>query len=374
MASLVCYPFIGDSIGGAHLSAIELIKGIDRKFFEPLIVLHEEGPLSIFLQEQGMKYLLLPLKGYAGSKPNILSILKFSLKNTPTLIKFMHRHKIQITHCNDLRTNMTWLFACRLSRIPFVWHQRTKPNSNSLLWTLVPKLSSHCVTISHTTLKNFGTIGPRLSLVENPISIDNAVRRNFAREALIAAVEANSDDVLIGFVGRLVTDKNPELCIDILACLSKLGHKNVRLLFYGVGKKKFVDNLKFHAQKSGLSNSVHFMGFRENISFEIAGIDILIAPSAKEGFGRTVVEAMFLGTPVIASDISAHSETIEHEKNGFLAKLNDANSFSKVAQKLISDDTLASTISKEAKRTVLRRFSPKDHVTQIQAIYNSVLI
>ena len=116
------------------------------------------------------------------------------------------------------------------------------------------------------------------------------------------------------------------------------------------------------------------MGFRENISFEIAGIDILIAPSAKEGFGRTVVEAMFLGTPVIASDISAHSETIEHEKNGFLAKLNDANSFSKVVQKLISDDTLASTISKEAKRTVLRRFSPKDHVTQIQDIYKSVLI
>ena len=45
--------------------------------------------------------------------------------------------------------------------------------------------------------------------------------------------------------------------------------------------------------KKGLSDSVHFMGFRENISFEIAGIDILIAPSAKEGFGRTVVEAMF---------------------------------------------------------------------------------
>ena len=52
LASLVCYPFIGDSIGGAHLSAIELIKGIDRKFFEPLIVLHEEGPYLYFYKNK----------------------------------------------------------------------------------------------------------------------------------------------------------------------------------------------------------------------------------------------------------------------------------------------------------------------------------
>ena len=62
----ICYPYIGDSIGGSHLSSIELIKKLDKKKFEAIPLLHKKGILHhtngrIVLEEPTRSFLLLLL-------------------------------------------------------------------------------------------------------------------------------------------------------------------------------------------------------------------------------------------------------------------------------------------------------------------------
>ena len=137
----VCYPFVGDSIGGAHMSALLLIEGIDRNRYEPIIVVHEEGPLSEHLGARGFPFDLLPLPVYAGSVPRVRSIAWAIARNLPRLIRFLIREEIDIVHSNDLRINLTWNPAAKVAGRRAVWHQRALPYSRSpygVLWAFCP--------------------------------------------------------------------------------------------------------------------------------------------------------------------------------------------------------------------------------------------
>ena len=46
----VCFPFVGDSLGGSHMSTLLLIEGLARSRYEPVLVVHEEGPLTAHLK------------------------------------------------------------------------------------------------------------------------------------------------------------------------------------------------------------------------------------------------------------------------------------------------------------------------------------
>ena len=79
----ICFPFVGDSIGGSHISAIELIKKLDKNFFSPIIVLHKKGILYNRLISDGLNPNHLKITNFVGKKkgfiPNLLSILKNTL-------------------------------------------------------------------------------------------------------------------------------------------------------------------------------------------------------------------------------------------------------------------------------------------------------
>ena len=60
----ICYPFVGDSIGGSHLSTIELIKKLDKSKFEIILILHKKGILYEYLIKEGLKPIFLKIDLY----------------------------------------------------------------------------------------------------------------------------------------------------------------------------------------------------------------------------------------------------------------------------------------------------------------------
>ena len=102
----VCFPFVGDSIGGSHLSTLLLIEGLNHSRYQPVIVVHEDGPLSEHLRARGSCFELLSLPSYAGDAPNVIAIGANMVRNLPRLVGFMRRHQIDIVHANDLRMNL----------------------------------------------------------------------------------------------------------------------------------------------------------------------------------------------------------------------------------------------------------------------------
>jgi len=370
---VLCYPFVGDSVGGAHLSAINLIRHLDSDRYRPLIVLHEEGLLAEHLRREGLEYMHLPLPAYAGARPRLASIAASAVRAAPTLRRFLRRQGVSLVHCNDLRTNMTWALACRLAGVRFVWHQRTQTMSASPLWKMIPRIADHCIAISATAARSFGGAGRRLSIIDNPFSIDTACDRAAARRALIAETGADASDRLIGYVGRLVEAKRPEVCIDLIGELLRRGERSARLLVFGRGPDAMIARLQARAQSEGAAHRIHFMGFRNPIENAIAGLDLLVAPSEQEGFGRTLIEAMLVGTPVLASEIDAHRETVTPGINGLLAAVGDVNAFADQSQSLLRDEALAQRLAGAAREMAQQRFSAQRHAQEVQGVYATLL-
>ena len=373
MAQKICFPFIGDSVGGAHISALHLIDNLDKDKFEPEIILHEEGALADFLQKKHITYHLLPLRHYAGTKPSVFSILFASLHAFFALRCFLKRENFQIIHSNDLRTNLTWVLAAKYCKIPMIWHQRARPHSNSFIWRLVPYMVSHCLAISKTTARPLGIKNARVTIIENPFEWPEQKNIDALKADLLDEIGATPKERLIGCIGRLVASKRPDLCIEALASLPLAQRHKCHLLFIGKGHPEFISALHEKAMALKMDQHVHFLGFRYPVHNLISALDIVIAPSEQEGFGRVIVEAMLAGTAVVASAIDAHKEIIIDENKALLAVTGNADSFATQINHLLCNEKLRKALIKTARNYAHQRFATKNHYIAIQAIYTKLL-
>ena len=77
----VLFPFVGDSVGGSHNSILELYRELCKNDIPSCILIHQKGPLSLFLDDIGIKYEYLPIKKLAGEKPNVFLGVENAKKN-----------------------------------------------------------------------------------------------------------------------------------------------------------------------------------------------------------------------------------------------------------------------------------------------------
>ena len=372
----VCYPFVGDSIGGSHMSTLLLVEGLARTRYEPVIVIHEDGPLSEHLKTRGSQYESLTLPVYAGETPSAIAIAAHMLRNLPRLVCFLKRHQIGIVHANDLRMNLTWSAAAKMARRPFVWHQRTLPYSSSALWRSVGLLSDHTIFISDAIARSMPTMGRMAtSVIPNPVLPSNTVSsREAAKSAISRELGLDPSTATVGFVGRLVYWKRPDIFVTACARLAALA-LNVPLAFIMVGHDEggMVPKLRNLAASMGIEAQVYVAGFRYPIEQWIAGMDVLVATSEREPFGRTLVEAMALGTPVVASRAAGHIEIIDHGRTGLLVSPNDPDAFAAAAYRVLADTALAGRLTEEGRTCALERYSVERHVRRVASIYDGLL-
>jgi glycosyltransferase involved in cell wall biosynthesis len=129
------------------------------------------------------------------------------------------------------------------------------------------------------------------------------------------------DNKILLFLGRLGFEKRVDLLIEAFARL-KSQQSNYSLLIAGDGPVEVVNQLKRLAERV---DDIHFTGFLlgETKANVLASCDVFCSPSPYETFGRTVVEAMASGIPVVTVDSGAVSEYIIHGVNGYLVPSND---------------------------------------------------
>lgn len=151
------------------------------------------------------------------------------------------------------------------------------------------------------------------------------------------------------FVGRLARAKGIEDAIKIVKEVKKKV-PNIKLWVVGRGDKEYTDYLTSFVQDAGLEDAIKFYGFvSEEKKFELmARAHILISPSQKEGFGLTVPEAGFVGTPSVVYDIAGLRDIIMHRNNGILCDMN-VSSMAQAVVDLLKDKPLYKKIQKNIK-------------------------
>jgi len=122
-------------------------------------------------------------------------------------------------------------------------------------------------------------------------------------------------DQQIIVTGRLEEVKQHYL---LLESLPELLQDFPKLSVLMVGDGTLASSLKALGEKLGVDKNIQWLGFQDNVHNFIKASDIMVIPSSAEGFGLVVLESWFHAKPVIAFDVPAINEIIEHEKDGLL--------------------------------------------------------
>lgn len=118
----------------------------------------------------------------------------------------------------------------------------------------------------------------------------------------------------------------------------------------------------------GLKN-VRLPGFVQNVPELLRGADVYVQPSAWEGFGLAVAEAMASALPVVASDADSLPELVAHNKTGLIVPKGKPEEFARAILEVLNDRTRAAALGQAARAAALARFSVERMVGEYATLY-----
>ena len=376
----VCFPFIGDLLGGSHLSALGLIRNLDRSRFTPLVVLHHpDGPVADIFKQEGIQFEAAPARDHLqhgrGRKGSAGAVT--IARTLPALVRYLRAKSVAIVHTNDGRTHLSWGLAARLNRSKHLWHHRNDASGFGLR-RMAPWLADRVVAVSKFASPRPGLFSAagKCSVVHSPFDVDKlaGIDRRAARTAVLAEIGCAPDTRLLGYVGTLVERKRPLVFVEAFAALKRMA-PDMKLagLFIGNSLNGLDDLAKSRAEALGVGSSIHFLGFRYPGEEWIAALDVLLVPAVDEPLGRTLVEAMLLGTPVVAADSGGTPEAIEDGETGLLVRPDEPEELAKACLRLFRDSSLRGHIVETARSKARTLFSIERHVDEITRVYEELL-
>jgi len=361
------------------MSALGLIRNIPRSHFTPLVVLHHtDGPVADLFRREGIDFEAAPVSNRLkrADARNGTAVLNVA-RTLPALVKFLRAKNATIVHTNDGRTHLVWGFAARLAGSKHLWHHRGDASSFGLR-RVAPWLPNRVVAVSKFASPRPGLFSAagKCSVVHSPFDVMKmiSVERQDARKMVLAEIGCPPETKLLGYVGTLVDRKRPILFVEALAALRRLAPQiKFAGLFFGNPLNGLDDAARSRAEALGVADCIHFMGFRYPGEPWIAGLDALLVTAVNEPLGRTLVEAMLLGTPVIATDSGGNPEVVEDGETGMLVRPDDPDEFAKACLALFNNSAYHDHMVETARIEARVRFSVERHVHAITSVYEELI-
>ena len=368
----ICFPFVGDTLGGSHLSALALIDGLDPRRFDPQIVLHKDGLLAEHLLASGKCFMMAPMGSVVESEAYLPTAVG-ALRATRRLTAFAKELGVQLVHTNDVRMHTSWAVAARIAGARLILHQRSITRSRRV--SVAARLADSVLTNSEFCRRSFlPAMRRRAQVVPNPVQPPSApVCRQAARAEILSELDAGPETRLVAFVANVRAQKRPLVFVDAIAALRRRFGDDTRGVMFGELRTPGCQELLTHIERVGLDGLCVPMGPRFPIEPLLAGCDVLLAPAVGEGFGRTLVEAMLVGTPVVAVHSGAHPEVVDDQRTGLLVPPDNAQALADAATRLLDDVEFTESIVEAARDAATTRYDTERHVDIVQAVYDSAV-
>lgn len=243
---------------------------------------------------------------------------------------------------------------------------------------LYGRLIDHLIIVDESVRAQYapfladGTISSnRISVIPSAYRVDlfhDGVTGSRVREEL--AIPAGTP--VIGVAGRLVVDKGHVHLLKAAAQLKQY-MPGLTLVFAGTGPNE--SQLRRQAEELGLTGSVKFLGFRNDIPQVQAAFDVAVLPSVGcDASSASIKEAMALGVPVVASDIGGARNIIEDGVTGIIVPSGDPVELAAALRRLLDDRATAGLMAARARQEVTRRFSMERLTEETLAAYEVAML
>lgn len=288
-------------IGGVGVSVLAYWRLIDRVEFATDFFVQEAMPESLVREIEA-----------AGGRVHVVPRFSHPLAFLRMAVRLLKSGAYDIAHANMSTLSALPLLAARLAGIPVrIAHSHTtstfrEPVRHLAKLALRPfanALATHYAACSeNAACWQFGASRVKAGKV---CVLHTAIEmRRFAFDAetrlrLRGELGYGPNDIVIGLVGRLVTQKNPVRMVRILGAIARI-RPSTRLLVVGDGP--LADAMRTEADRFGLRDRVTFVGRKADPSPYYNAMDVFAFPSLYEGLGRVLVEAQINGLRSVASD------------------------------------------------------------------------
>jgi glycosyltransferase involved in cell wall biosynthesis len=398
----ILYVENGIGYGGAVICLRHLVRNLDRRRFEPIVVTGKSlAPYKSIAQDATW----LPIRdrmldtlgwqrrigesGLKRSAPRLASRAQKALgwiddvgNFLPFFVRLLLailRHRPALIHANnEPMCNRAALIAGRLTGIPVICHVRGNFGQPSRLLRWLYSLPAHFIAVSHWIADGMAPLGvpaQRTTCIYDGIELEK-LDRDADGGAFRRRFGISRDAFAVGLIGLLIPWKGQRLFLEAGRMLMER-IRNLQLVIVGGTPEVWADyerELRTAAADPAFKGRVVFAGHVSEMAQAYNGLDVVLSASTSpEPLGTVVIESLALGRPLVAPAHGGAAEMIEDNVTGLLFEPRNAVSLAAQILRLHDDPDVGERLGRAARESALRAFAVRHHVEQVQAIYERVL-
>jgi glycosyltransferase involved in cell wall biosynthesis len=349
--------------GGSEAYLETLLRELDPGSVRGVVSL-QRGPANDRFREAGHDPVVIHTSG------SYLSMLA----STWRLRRFLNRHRPDVVHANGVKAALMCVLATR--RIPVIWLKHDF-SWDGRLARIVARLCARVIAVSEAVVEGL----PRrdnVDVVRPGVAVPDVDRQD-GRRLLRDLLQAPADAPVITLVGRFHSVKGHHELLEVVPGLlarfpglrvALIGGDDPNQLEYAAGVRQQIESLR-------LGGQVKALGHRRDIVQLIAGSDVIVVPSVRDdrGMGReslslVTVEAMLLGTPVVAYDHGGVPEALGD--TGYLVPPGDRWALGEAIGTVLSDPRSSDRMAERARERATELFSLSRSIDLLSCHYRAV--
>ena len=348
-----------------------------QKFIIPLVDgMHEEGwdvhcvcsngKFIPGLRHQGYKITNIEISRSINPFKHVLSVIN--------LYRLFRIEKFDVVHVHTPVASLVGRFAAWLAGVPliiytahgFYFHDEM-PYYKKRVFIQLERFSGKITDFLFTqSSEDFQTaIDSGIIKPDKALSIGNGVNvekynpdKYLEHEEMQNSLAIPNDAFVVGMISRLVKEKG---ILEFLEAAENLHKDNSDIFFLLIGERLKSDHAQsvdkaLELSKEKLGKNLILTGLRSDIPELISIMDVFCLPSWREGMPRTIIEAMMMQKPVIATDIRGSREEVDNNETGVLVPLYDSKKLAEAIIKLKSDPIWAAELGKAGRNKALIKY------------------
>ncbi len=374
----IMYLHVGAEMYGSDKVLLQLVTGLNKNKFKPIVILPEHGPLEQTLllnhiQTEVVPYPVLRRKYF--NPKGIFNYVSGYLKSEKKLTILAKKYQVDLIHVNTLAV-LEGITLKKHIKKPLIWHVHEILLSPKFMWKLTAYLSAKyadkIVVVSNATGSHLKKAGyakkNQIVTIYNGIKLPSQSNHSdFRRDYGIP-----NDAFVFGHVGRINAWKGQEDFLKVSLELMSL-YPKLHILFSGdayKGEKWREEKLKNEISESGFRDRIHYLGFQKDINKVYRTMDALVSTSnGRETFSLVVAEAMSWFKPVIAYNTGGPAELVADQSTGYLVEIGNISDLILKMKLLISKPDLVKKLGQNGQRRILENFSAEKFIINFENEY-----
>jgi glycosyltransferase involved in cell wall biosynthesis len=362
---------------GAERSLLLLLDGIGGRGIDPVLVTPGEGLLEERAKRIGINVRRLSRAGIDPDRPLLSRAAYF-----PKLRSLFSELRPDLVYINTA-AHTAPLFAARSLGLRTIVHVRESEGyfryrrllGRARIFALV-RFPDRFIAVSAATAGMICTAGisrEKVTVVHNGVEIDRYKPDDDSRREARRSLGLAEGDPLIGFVGQLIPRKGGDIFLHAAQLVLESHPRSRFLMVGGPAGSEHHRALEKLGRELGLERHLTFLEFQEDVRPYYDAMELFVNCSRKEPFARVNLEAMAMGTPVVATDVGGNREAVADGECGYIVEPEKPAPLAAGICKLLGEPSLRRAFGEAARARVTERFTVSHYRAGVGAVIDNLL-